>query len=268
MDRLVPLPARSVQRFPHIFWRTTQPIDPSIFRHILPAGLNLPTLIWNQGTDCNDGRCIMRKSLSIMAAAAGLLLASGAIAGSVTDPVGDFAGGYIGPHQADLDVTSFSVSYDSGTSSFLLQSTMAGAIDPTLPGFYAIGVNTGTGPNSFASIGLGGVRFNQVIAVQKAGTAIVSGNSLPAGSISIVGDLLSVVVPLSLLPSTGFTPDFYGFNIWPRSGAGGTEVISDFAPDNATVSSSVPEPATWSMMLLGFGALGATLRHRRVLKPV
>lgn len=28
---------------------------------------------------------------------------------------------------------------------------------------------------------------------------------------------------------------------------------------------AVPEPATWAMMLLGFGALGATLRHRRAL---
>jgi hypothetical protein len=28
-------------------------------------------------------------------------------------------------------------------------------------------------------------------------------------------------------------------------------------------SGAVPEPATWAMMLLGFGGLGATLRHRR-----
>ncbi|UAK26659.1 PEPxxWA-CTERM sorting domain-containing protein [Sphingomonas nostoxanthinifaciens] len=144
---------------------------------------------------------------------------------------------------------------------------MAGPIDPSLPGFYAIGVNTGTGPASFASIGLPGVRFNQVIAVQKAGTAVVSGSSLPAGSVTIVGDLLSVVVPLSLLPSTGFAPEAYGFNIWPRSGAGGTEVISDFAPDNATVAAAVPEPAGWMMMILGFGVLGIRMRSRLVSKP-
>jgi hypothetical protein len=211
----------------------------------------------------------MRNSFSLIAAAAGLFMASGALAAAVADPVGDFASGYTGPHQADLDVTGFSVSYNSVSSSFLLESTMAGAIDASLPGFYAIGVNTGTGLNSFAAIGLAGVRFNQVIAVQKAGTAAVSGNSLPAGSVTIAGNLLSVVVPLSLLPSTGFDPETYGFNIWPRSGAGGTQVISDFAPDNATVSAAaaVPEPASWIMMMVGFGALGARMRRRPVLKP-
>jgi hypothetical protein len=209
----------------------------------------------------------MRKSFSIIAAAAGLFMASGALATTVTDPTGDFAATYTGPHQADLDVTSFSVSYDSSASSFLIESTMAGAIDPNLPGFYAIGVNSGTGPNNFAAIGLAGVRFNQVIVVQKAGTAAVSGNSLATGSVTIAGNLLSVLVPLSLLPSTGFDPESYGFNIWPRSGAGGTAVISDFAPDNATVAAAVPEPASWLMMIVGFGLLGFQMRRRPVLKP-
>jgi hypothetical protein len=31
---------------------------------------------------------------------------------------------------------------------------------------------------------------------------------------------------------------------------------------------AVPEPATWTMMLLGFGAIGATMRRRRVTAPV
>lgn len=32
----------------------------------------------------------------------------------------------------------------------------------------------------------------------------------------------------------------------------------------ATVTAAVPEPATWAMMLVGFFALGATMRHRQV----
>ena len=31
------------------------------------------------------------------------------------------------------------------------------------------------------------------------------------------------------------------------------------------VSLTVPEPATWAMMLLGFGGMGATLRRRRAV---
>ena len=31
----------------------------------------------------------------------------------------------------------------------------------------------------------------------------------------------------------------------------------------AAVAGAVPEPATWAMMILGFGGVGATLRRRR-----
>lgn len=195
-------------------------------------------------------------------AAASLSAATPALATTVLDPVGDFAPTYTGPHQADLDVVSLSVTYNSVQSMFLVQSTMAGAINPALGGFYVIGVNTGTGVNSFASIGLPGVKFNRVIVVQKNGTAAVNGTALPRGSVLISGSTLSFTVPLSLLPTTGFSPLQYGFNIWPRSGAGGTNVISDFAPDNATIA-AVPEPGAWAMMIGGFAVLGAMLRRRR-----
>ena len=193
-------------------------------------------------------------------------LAGAAQATTISDPTGDYLTSYTGPHQADLDVTSLSVTFNASTDSFLLQSTMAGLIDATLPGFYAIGVNTGTGTGPFASIGAPDVLFNQVIAVQKDGTAAIGANALAPGSVTIGGNALSVVIPLSMLPTTGFDPLHYGFNIWPRSGAGGLEVISDFAPNNATVAAAagaVPEPANWMMMLGGFGLIGSALRHQR-----
>ena len=182
---------------------------------------------------------------------------------SVSDASGDFLPSYTGPHQADLDVTSLSVSYNATTMDFLIQSTFAGAIDATLPGFYVIGVNTGTGTGPFGSIGAPGVLFNKVVVVQKDGTAKVGATSLAAGSVVIGGNALSVMVPLSLLPTTGFDPAHYGFNIWPRSGSvGGLAVISDFAPNNSTLA-AVPETATWSLMVGGFGLIGGTLRRRR-----
>ena len=75
------------------------------------------------------------------------------------------------------------------------------------------------------------------------------------------GGSFSLDVALSLLqPSTGFAPEDYGFNLWPRS-AGGNPFISDFAPDNANLSAA-PEPMSWALMLAGFAAVGSLLRAR------
>jgi choice-of-anchor C domain-containing protein len=35
------------------------------------------------------------------------------------------------------------------------------------------------------------------------------------------------------------------------------------ALDNVSISGAVPEPATWAMMIVGFGVVGASLRNRR-----
>ena len=73
-------------------------------------------------------------------------------------------------------------------------------------------------------------------------------------------------IPLSLLPSAGFSPLQYGFNLWPRDisvTASATQTpIADFAPDNATfVATAVPEPM--SVALLVSGVFGLCLLRRR-----
>ena len=42
-----------------------------------------------------------------------------------------------------------------------------------------------------------------------------------------------------------------------------TSGTNAFEIDNVAVNSAVPEPATWAMMLLGFGAVGFSARRRR-----
>ncbi len=190
------------------------------------------------------------------------LAASPAAAVAVTDPTGDFLASFGGPHNADLDVTNFSVVFD-GTN-FLLGGTLAGDILAADTPLYVIGINTGTGVNApFGGIGEPNVRFNQVVLITGAtGTGAVGANSVTT---SITGNAFSVIVPASLLPSTGFLlPQQYGFNLWPRLGLGNNNQISDFAPQNALLSiAPVPEPATWAMMLLGFAGIGAVMRRRR-----
>ena len=206
--------------------------------------------------------------LSILLAAAPLFLATPAPAATVLDPVGDFLDSYVFDHDPDLDVTSFSVDFNSVTSTFLLGASLAGPVDLSEEGFYVIGVNTGAGAiDPFNNIGEGNVTFDRVIRVNKDGTATLGMTSLAA---TLVGNVFTVSVPLSLLPSTGATPEDYGFNLWPRYGSTvtGNDQISDFAPENALltvngIANIVPEPATWLTMLLGFGLAGAALRSRR-----
>lgn len=189
------------------------------------------------------------------------------IASTVSDPVGDFIPSFTGTASPDLDLTSFSVTLDPSSTMFSLGAVLAGDIDPSLAGFYVIGVNTGSGTiHPFAAIGEPNVTFNQVIVVQKNGTATLGANALTT---LLSGNQFIVSVPVSLLPSTGATAANYGFNIWPRFGSTvtGNAQISDFAPDNRLLSANgllpVPEPATWLMMLLGFGLLGGVMRFRR-----
>lgn len=184
---------------------------------------------------------------------------------TVTDAKGDFLAGYTGPKLADLDVTSFSVSYDSAAKLFTLGTTFAGNIMAGTPGFYVYGVNTGAGAiRPFGGIGQGNVIFDQAIIVQKDGTGSIGNTALDPNWVAIAGNILTVKVPLSLLPSTGFAPAQYGFNLWPRTGFGGNAQISDFAPEDATLSAAaVPEPASWAMLMLGAGAAGGMLRYRR-----
>ena len=178
------------------------------------------------------------------------------------DPVGDFnLPFYVGPLNAGLDVTSFTVSSD-GTN-FTLGATMAGPIDPTLVGgLYVIGVDTGgsANPGPFANIGNPDVIFNRVIVLNgQTEVATLSGTTLVS---DITGNMFSITVPVSLFGTTALGPLEYGFNLWPRVGTGNNNQISDFAPDNAVLR-LVPEPATWMTMLLGFGIAGMALRRRR-----
>jgi hypothetical protein len=206
----------------------------------------------------------MRSILCMSTAVAAFTLAGAAMAATVTDPVGDFIASYTGPPSADLDVVSFSANFDG--VNFLLSSTMAAPIS-TNTGFYVIGVDRGGSPAPFTSIGAPGVLFNAVIVLQQDATGAVNlipGGStpLPAGSVTISGSTISAIVPLDRLPSTGFQPLQYGFNIWPRTSAvTGNAAISDFAPNNSTIT-AVPEPHIWLTMILGCAAIGLQMRRR------
>lgn len=210
----------------------------------------------------------MRKLVSAGAAMLTLAFGSPAQAVTVLDAPGDFLASFVGPNDADLDVISFSVDFDSLNSVFVLDATLNGVIDPLRVGYYVIGVNTGLGAIApFGSIGQPDVRFDRALVIFKDGSGVegIGGTPLPAGSVTISGNQFTAHVPLSLLPSTGFTPLQYGFNLWPRNGLNPQDngEIADFAPENALLAiAPVPEPATWMLMIAGFGVAGSALRRR------
>nr|WP_314441485.1 PEPxxWA-CTERM sorting domain-containing protein [uncultured Sphingomonas sp.] len=85
-----------------------------------------------------------------------------------------------------------------------------------------------------------------------------------------IGNLLTAGGPASNTPVQSwqnFSTSFVALNSGPQNlsfqfnGLGVT--AADFGIDRVYVTAAVPEPGTWAMMLLGFGAIGAAMRRRR-----
>jgi hypothetical protein len=218
-------------------------------------------------------RPVRARSLTAAAlafAAAGVS-AGAAQAATVVDPSGDFLPTFAGPAAADLDLVSASASLQGGD--LTLTATLDGAVGTTPGGFYVWGINRGGGQALFQNSTpqlAPGVKFDAVVILRPDLTGAitlilptVSSTPLDAGSVTVSGNTITGVIPISLLTPNGFTPERFRYNVWPRSPGAGNTFIADFAPDNSSFFASVPEPAAWALMLAGFGMLGASARRRR-----
>lgn len=213
--------------------------------------------------------CVL--AVGAMTAAVLSATAPALLAQKANDAIGDFGPAYTGPQAGDLDVVSAQAFYDPGTQKFAFTATMNGAIGTTTGAFYVWGLNKGGATNSpFAAIGHPNVTFDATMIMRTTGMTVNNVNVNDFFFFS--GNTITGVVPLSFFTSTGFTPDNYTWNLWPRAtGPAGNAAVSDFAPNNAmnrmtvgTIPPSIlvtPEPA--SVVLVGAGLFGMLVAARR-----
>jgi hypothetical protein len=217
---------------------------------------------------------ILRSAIATWIAGASLCAAEPCFASTIIDPSDDILSTYIGQVGPDLDILQFTVTPDA--TNFYLQVLLSGAPGTTALAKYNIGINRGAGINTFPPGFWPGASLDAVVNLVPSplaaevrlfvGGVVVTITPLPSGAFTISGNTMAVTVPISMLPSTGFDTDHYIFLLWsrtqPAAGVPQQLGIADFAPDQGSLS-LLPEPSTWEMMLVGFGAMGFLLRRRR-----
>jgi hypothetical protein len=147
---------------------------------------------------------------------------------------------YVGPRLAQLNVVSA-----TGTllrdGSFHFLGVTQGVINPIVRATYVFGVdrsgNLPTGPFP----GRPNIRFDATVVVKivpgQAPTITVTdlakktSSTVPDSALQISGRKVGVVIPGSLLPSTGLTPSHFRYNFWPEDGLAGSTNIASFAPE-------------------------------------
>jgi hypothetical protein len=147
---------------------------------------------------------------------------------------------YTGPQLAQLDVVK-ATGRLLRDGNFLFIGVNKGAIDPNVTATYVIGVdrngNLPTGPFPDRP----NIRFDATVAIKivpgQASTVTVTDlatkrtTTVQDTALRISGRRIEVVIPGSLLPSTGLAPSQFRYDYWPEDGLAGSTNIASFAPD-------------------------------------
>lgn len=210
-------------------------------------------------------------------AVAALAFGSASAHAAVTDPAGDFLATYTGPQNGDLDALALSVTFSS--SGVTLSSAVNGTIGTTPGSAFIWGVDRGSGTDRLITsgppaVGPADLLLDAVVRLESGGAGRVMTfptvgppvtTLLDPSTIMISGSTISTTIPFAVLFSTGFAPEDYTYAFWTRSELGSQAFIADLAPDGGSITAvAVPEPATWAMMLMGFGAVGFAMRRRKL----
>lgn len=177
--------------------------------------------------------------------------------GDVLGPFGanEFAG------DGQLNVALSILTVDAITSVFSASSTGVDIISNISTSFGECGAAGVLAAGGFNSAGMGGGEYNQTVGLSEA---------CGGGAIRLnPGDSFVVVATIqSISNRSGFIDAAHTFRVrYDEENtffAGTTDSVGEgFLARNVAVGAAVPEPATWALMIGGFGLAGASLRRQR-----
>jgi PEP-CTERM motif len=189
-------------------------------------------------------------------------------------PSSGFLPTYAGPQNGDFNITSGEAFLHNGTFEF--DAAFSDPIGTTNGVFYVWGIDRGLNLAPFGANRPGVLFDSVVISAPSLNESfvldLVSNQMTPltGTAVDVSGNTLKLFVPDSLLPSEGFSDSHYLVNLWTRDGLNSADFtqIAEFAPSNSDVGVTVPEPATWAMLLVGLGAMGFMMRGLRSKGPI
>jgi len=175
---------------------------------------------------------------------------------AISAPVNSGAAGILGELAGPGDVSATLSQSSVGAS-----AANAGTLTFDLLGFRSID-GAGGFADTFNLVINGATVFQAQFAMGGGGGEVVIINSNGA-TYTGVGNLRSIVVPFTVLAGAN-TLQFAYANLQDGiDEAWGLDNVAFRATVADAPTGGVPEPATWAMMILGFGAAGTALRSRR-----
>ncbi len=205
---------------------------------------------------------------------AALLAAAPALSAPVSDPAGDFLPSYTGPLGGDVDILSGAVTRRDGMIQFDVEVAANFGTTPNVLAVWAINRGAGTPRLSFLAPPVAGnLPFDALFVMFDDGSAravtfvgMVPTITLLPGAANIAGSTMQGFVSTALYTSTGFALEDYTYGLWTRQRINpvmdsGNFEVADLLNGGNPFRASVPEPASWAMLILGFGAIGTRLRR-------
>ncbi len=166
-----------------------------------------------------------------------------------TEAAGTFYKDYTGPQRPAISAIGADGSFSTSAQTVTVIAKMAGPVFTGGPNFYVWGFDRGAASSRTAPFpDEPVVKFDAVLVVtaDPANGTTLTGvinllNGSPAQPVSpvlVAADTIQVTFPASMMPSTGAAAAQYTWNLWPRSGVGGTAAaqIASFIPDNLMVN--------------------------------